>query len=104
MLDFGSIGKDDTIYHDKAGFDDIDFEKISLVCTVPSFSTCAFLNLCTFSSDHDAMQFHKNGDPRYACDCIRDLNRFCCEIGAYVVLNGPKYVILALCLISMVLF
>ncbi|EER45817.1 conserved hypothetical protein [Histoplasma capsulatum H143] len=90
-----SIGKEDTIYRDEAGFDDnfklnIDFAKMEFEETlnVSEASSIFHVNYC--GEPRVLKVFHNNGDPGYACNRIQDLSRSRCEIRAYCRLKQSK--------------
>ncbi|OJD24729.1 hypothetical protein ACJ73_03908 [Blastomyces percursus] len=92
---FGSIGKEDTIYRNEAGFDDnfkldINFAKMEFEETlnVSEASSIFRVNYC--GKPRVLKMFHNNGDPGYARDRIRDLDRSRCEIRAYCSLEWSK--------------
>ncbi|KAL2374835.1 hypothetical protein BDBG_03331 [Blastomyces gilchristii SLH14081] len=92
---FGSIQKEGTIYRDEAGFDDnfkldINFAKMEFEETlnVSEASSIFHVNYC--GKPRVLKVFHKNGDPGYAHDHIRDLDRSRCEIRAYCRLKQSK--------------
>ncbi|PGG99209.1 hypothetical protein AJ79_08639 [Helicocarpus griseus UAMH5409] len=92
---FGSVEKEDTIYHDKTGFNDnfklnINFKKMEFeeVLNVSKASSIFHVNYC--GKPRVLKVFHNNGDPGYAHDHIRDLNCSGCEIRAYCSLKRFK--------------
>ncbi|KAK2807020.1 hypothetical protein FQN50_005594 [Emmonsiellopsis sp. PD_5] len=91
----GPIGKEDTIYRDEAGFDDsfevnIDFTKMEFKETLNISEASSIFHVSYYGKPRVLKVFHNNGDPGYACDHIRDLNRSRCEIRAYCSLKRSK--------------
>ncbi|PGH09398.1 hypothetical protein AJ79_05710 [Helicocarpus griseus UAMH5409] len=96
---FGSVGKEDTIYRDEAGFDDnfkldIDFTKVEFKDTL-NISKASSIFLVDYCGKPRVLEggmcpSHNDGDPGYAYDRIRDLNRCRCEIRAYCNLKRYK--------------
>ncbi|OJD10962.1 hypothetical protein AJ78_08162 [Emergomyces pasteurianus Ep9510] len=92
---FGSIGKEDTIYRDEAGFDDnfkldIDFAKVEFEETLNVSEASSIFHISYCGKPRVLKVFHNNGDPGYARDRIRDLDRSRCEIRAYCRLKQSK--------------
>ncbi|PGH29268.1 hypothetical protein GX50_07983 [[Emmonsia] crescens] len=91
----GSIEKEDTIYRDETGFDDnfklsINFANMEFeeILNVSDASSIFYVNYC--GKPRVLKVFHNNGDPGYARDHIRDLDRSRCEIRAYCSLKQFK--------------
>ncbi|OAX82420.1 hypothetical protein ACJ72_03231 [Emergomyces africanus] len=63
----------------------MEFEEILKVSEV---SFIFHVNYC--GKPWDLKLFHNNGTPGYACNCIQDLDRSCCEIRAYYRLKQFK--------------
>ncbi|KKZ63789.1 hypothetical protein EMCG_01893 [[Emmonsia] crescens] len=88
----GPTRKEDTIYRDETGFDDkfkihIDFARVEFVETLKDSEASSIFHVNYYGKPRALKVFHNNGDPGYACDRIRDLNRSRCEIRAYCSLK-----------------
>ncbi|RJE24487.1 hypothetical protein PHISCL_03179 [Aspergillus sclerotialis] len=85
-------GPEGTIYEKEKGFNDdlkieIDPTKIKLIKDLKT-SEASSISHVTYEGEPRALKvFHNNGDPGFADDGVRDLNRARCEIRAYCALK-----------------
>ncbi|EER37896.1 conserved hypothetical protein [Histoplasma capsulatum H143] len=91
----GPVRKEDSIYRDETGFDesfriDVDFSKLELVERLKDSEASSIFHVNYCGEPRVLKVFHNNGDPGYASDHIRDLDRSRCEIRAYCRLKRFK--------------
>ncbi|OJD14689.1 hypothetical protein AJ78_04980 [Emergomyces pasteurianus Ep9510] len=83
-----AIGPAGTIYRDETGFNEdlriaIDLAKMKFIKELNASDTSSIFHVNYDGKPRVLKVFHNNGDPGYAGDGVRDLNRSRCEIRAY---------------------
>ncbi|KAK2807535.1 hypothetical protein FQN50_005403 [Emmonsiellopsis sp. PD_5] len=83
-----AIGPAGTIYRDETGFNEdlrieIDLAKMTFIKELHASEASSIFHVNYDGKPRVLKVFHNNGDPGYASDGVRDLNRSRCEIRAY---------------------